>query len=117
MSRARAAAMLMVGLPSMMSCSDPNTPTKRFSDPTWNQAIEQIYDSGKAHSQISDAVDRWIVKSAERDVKSNRYPVRMYFPDRDCVQLRLKVPAVGGEPVYCYRSNSVELIQEFSDVE
>ena len=44
------------------------------------------------------------------------YARSIAFPNKNCVQLVLK-GGVGGEPIYCYRYNSVTPIEEYSDVE
>ena len=34
-----------------------------------------------------------------------------------CIELKLREFDVGGEPVYCYKNNTTELVAEYSDVE
>ncbi len=41
----------------------------------------------------------------------------MIFPDKNCIQLKLEPGNLGGEPIYCYRPNTLQLTEEYSDVE
>ncbi len=41
----------------------------------------------------------------------------MAFPNKNCIQLTLEPGSVGGEPIYCYRRNSLDLLEEYSDVQ
>lgn len=77
----------------------------------------QVDWNGSA-KQSQDAVKRWSAKTHEtpRTVNSLWYARSIAFPNKNCVQLVLK-GGVGGEPIYCYRFNSVTPIEEYSDVE
>ena len=79
-----------------------------------DERLQLDWNGSKA--QTNDAIRRWIQKTNSRGMKE-RYPFLMAFPDRNCIQLRLEVGGVGGEPVYCYRANTLQLIEEYSDVE
>jgi hypothetical protein len=47
-----------------------------------------------------------------------RYASVMRFPDRTCIQLKFVDPtSTGGEPIYCYRSGTLQLTEEHSNVE
>lgn len=74
----------------------------------WNGSIEQAQDAAK----------RWAAKVRETPsmAMSNRYARYMAFPDKNCIQLRLR-DGLGGEPIYCYRSSTLQLVEEYSDVE
>lgn len=69
--------------------------------------------------QALDAAKRWAQKSGEtvEDIQMNRFPVGVSTGTRDCIQLMMDVQSVGGNPTYCYRSGTQELIEEHSDVE
>ena len=69
-----------------------------------------------SRAQADDAIRRWIRKTNRREME-DRYPYVMNFPDRNCIELKFKRPAVGGVPIYCYRAGSLELVEEHSDVE
>lgn len=47
---------------------------------------------------------------------SNRYARYISFPNKTCIQLRLK-DGVGGMPIYCYRVGTLYLVEEYSNVE
>lgn len=76
--------------------------------PSWNGSI----------AQAQDAAQRWATKVHETPsmAMSNRYPRYISFPKKTCIQLRLK-GGVGGLPIYCYRGNTIQLLEEYSDVE
>jgi hypothetical protein len=76
--------------------------------PIWNGSIAQSQDAAK----------RWATKVHETpsSAMSNRYARYISFPKKTCVQLRLK-DGVGGVPIYCYRGNTTQLVEEYSDVE
>jgi len=42
-------------------------------------------------------------------------PHLMAYPAKNCIQL--EPDGVGGAPIYCYRANSLDLLEEYSDVE
>ncbi|WP_407826582.1 hypothetical protein [Sphingomonas sp.] len=69
-----------------------------------------------SEAQTKDAIQRWLAKNHARELKET-YPVVMSFPDRNCIQLKMELGGVGGEPIYCYRANSLQLVEEVSDVE
>ena len=77
----------------------------------------QVDWNGSA-KQSQDAVRRWAAKIHEtpNTVLSLWYDRNIAFPNKNCIQLVLK-GGVGGEPIYCYRVNSLTLIEEYSDVE
>jgi hypothetical protein len=67
---------------------------------------------------VADAKKRWITKSGESDrAMEYRIPVVVDIIDERCVILYLKVPAVGGTPVYCYGLTSDVLRRSKDDVE
>ena len=85
---------------------------------------ESIYAS---YPNVQDAMRRWAAKdgiSVDRAMATRSIEM-MHFPDRDCVQFQLPIGSVGGVPIYCYRSDTsdlisrptTELIFEHSDVE
>jgi hypothetical protein len=105
-------------------------------------AYRKGYDEGVAHerstagntqvdwhgsrAQIEDAMRRWAPKGigGQRtpaqmlaEVHQHYWPRVMAFPTKNCIQLMLEPGAVGGEPIYCYRANSLDLVEEYSDVE
>lgn len=87
------------------------TPLERFAKATlkWDRDDRQALDAAK----------RWAEKSGEtvEDIQRNRFPVGVSTGTRDCVQLMLDVGSVGGNPAYCYRAGTLELVEEHSDVE
>jgi hypothetical protein len=76
--------------------------------PDWNGSI----------AQAQDAARRWATKvhEAPSAAMSNRYARYISFPDKTCIQLRLK-GGLGGVPIYCYRARTLDLVEEYSDVE
>lgn len=78
----------------------------------------RLRDWNGSAAQAEDATKRWAAKVHETPfaAMSNRYPRYMAFPQKNCIQLRLK-GGVGGVPIYCYRSNTLNLVEEYSDVE
>ena len=48
-------------------------------------------------------------------VRQHYSPRLMAYPTKNCIQL--DPDGVGGAPIYCYRANSLELLEEYSDVE
>lgn len=77
----------------------------------------QVDWNGSA-KQSQDAVRRWAEKIHETPtkVRSLWYDRTIAFPNKNCVQLVLK-GGVGGEPIYCYRFNSLTPVEEYSEVE
>lgn len=87
------------------------SPLERFAEATLS------WDSDDR--QALDAARRWSEKSGETvdDIQQNRFPIGVSTGTRDCVQLKLNVGSVGGNPSYCYRAGTLELLEEHSDVE
>ena len=73
-------------------------------------------DWNGSEAQTKDAIKRWISKTSSKEM-TGRYPYVMSFPDRNCIELKIEPGGVGGVPVYCYRPNSLTLLEEHSDVE
>jgi hypothetical protein len=69
-----------------------------------------------SESQIKDAIRRWVTKTSPREM-TGRFPYVLSFPDRNCIELKIEPGSVGGVPIYCYRANSLTLLEEHSDVE
>jgi hypothetical protein len=78
-----------------------------------------VVDWNGSAKQTKDALARWAKKNGESlgKVMTGRYPRVLSFPDRNCIELELDWGWVGGEPIYCYRPNSLVLVEEHSDVE
>ncbi len=85
---------------------------------------ESVYASDP---NVQDAMQRWAAKdgiSVDRAMATRSIEM-MHFPDRDCVQFQIPTGSVGGVPIYCYRSDTSDLIGrpitklifEHSDVE
>jgi len=79
-----------------------------------------------SRAQTEDAMRRWATKgigarrtSAQMlaEVHEHYWPRVMAFPTKNCIQLMIERGDVGGEPIYCYRPNSLDLVEEYSDVE
>ena len=70
-----------------------------------------------SRAQVDDAMRRWAPKAGEslEEIRMGWSPRIMAFPTKNCVQLWPK--GVGGTPIYCYRANSLELVEEYSDTE
>lgn len=67
---------------------------------------------------VADAKKRWVKKSGENErAMEYRIPLIVEIIDERCVILHLKVPAVGGIPVYCYGLTSDVLRRSKDDVE
>ena len=78
----------------------------------------RLRDWNGSIAQAQDAAKRWAAKVHETPsmAMANRYARYMAFPQKNCIQLRLK-SGVGGVPIYCYRANTLQLVEEYSDVE
>jgi hypothetical protein len=77
--------------------------------------VEPDVDGSKAETK--DAINRWLTKTNPREMPG-RYASLMRFPDRTCIQLKFVDPtSTGGEPIYCYRSGTLQLTEEHSNVE
>ena len=61
-------------------------------------------------------MQRWLRKTGASSMEG-RYPRVMFFPDKNCIQFMIAPPGVGGEPIYCYRVNTLQLTEEHSDVQ
>jgi len=79
-----------------------------------------------SRAQTEDAMRRWAPKGIGghrtpaqmlNEVHQHYFPRVMDFPNKNCIQLMVEPGSVGGEPIYCYRANSLELVEEYSDVE
>lgn len=90
----------------------------------WETGIQMDWHGSRA--QAEDAMRRW----ASKGIGGHRTPAQMLaemhqhysprvmsFPNKNCIQLMLEPGSVGGEPIYCYRANSLDLLEEYSDVE
>jgi hypothetical protein len=83
-----------------------------------------MVDWNGSRAQAADAMRRW----APKGIGGNRAPAQMLalvhkdytphlmaYPTKNCIQL---VPdGVGGAPIYCYRVNSLDLLEEYSNSE
>ena len=78
------------------------------------ERLQTDWNGSKA--QTADAVERWKSKTGSRAMEG-RHPYLLSFPDHNCIKLELEPLSVGGEPIYCYRANSLQLLEEHSDVE
>jgi len=79
-----------------------------------------------SQAQTEDAMRRWALKGIGghrtpaqmlAEVHEHFSPTVMVFPTKNCIQLKIERGGVGGEPIYCYRADSLDLIEEHSDVE
>lgn len=84
----------------------------------------KFIDWNGSHAQAEDAMRRWAPKGigghrtpAELSaiVHQNYSPSLMAYPTKNCIQL--EPDGVGGAPIYCYRANTLDLLEEYSDVE
>ncbi|MCW6530696.1 hypothetical protein NED98_10595 [Sphingomonas sp. MMSM20] len=82
------------------------------------ESERRLHDWNGSIGQAQDAAKRWAAKVHETPsmAMSNRYARYIAFPDKNCIQLRLR-DGVGGVPIYCYRSNTLQLVEEYSEVE
>lgn len=78
-----------------------------------------VVDFHGSASQIDDAIARWGAKNhqSKPDVMKARYPKVTYFPTKNCIELELEWGWAGGTPIYCYKQDTRQLIEEYSDVE
>ena len=78
-----------------------------------------VVDFHGSASQIDDAIARWGAKShqSKADVIKSRYPKVTHFPTKNCIELGLEWGWAGGTPIYCYKQDTTQLIEEYSDVE
>ncbi|APX64752.1 hypothetical protein AV944_01580 [Sphingomonas sp. LK11] len=78
----------------------------------------RLPDWNGSKAQAQDAARRWGAKVHEvpSAAMSNRYARYISFPNKTCIQLRLK-DGVGGMPIYCYRVGTLYLVEEYSNVE
>ncbi|WP_179043826.1 hypothetical protein [Sphingobium lactosutens] len=79
----------------------------------------RVVDFRGSAAQIDDAIARWGAKNhqSQADVLKAHYPKVTYFPAKNCVELELEWGWAGGSPIYCYKPNTRQLIEEYSDVE
>ena len=60
----------------------------------------------------------WAKKSSSsRSAMESWTPIVVPLRTERCVYLHLRVPAVGGEPVYCFERTSGKLVEANDDVE
>jgi hypothetical protein len=81
------------------------------------QPETQFLDWNGSHAQAEDAYRRWAKKADETPASVRRLwsPRLMAFPTKNCIELW--PDGVGGVPIYCYRANSLDLLEEYSDSE
>jgi hypothetical protein len=80
----------------------------------------KMQDWNGSHAQAEDAMRRWAPKAglSLQQVRQGYNARLMAFPTKNCIQLEIgPIYDVGGEPIYCYRANSLDLVEEYSDVE
>jgi hypothetical protein len=86
----------------------------------------EMRDWNGSRAQPEDAMRRWASKGIGgrrtpeqmwAEVHKHYSPRLMAYPNKNCIQLVLEPGAVGGDPIYCYRANSLDLVEEYSDVE
>lgn len=68
---------------------------------------------------ITEAINLWATKNRENHVAAvkNRYPVSVHFRDTVCIELRLKLGSVGGNPTYCFNRKTLRLVYKYDEVE
>ncbi|MES2450159.1 MAG: hypothetical protein V4610_06290 [Pseudomonadota bacterium] len=68
---------------------------------------------------VNNAIKLWSaeVKEEENVAMQNRYAVAVHFPDEVCVELRLRLGSLGGNPVYCFDRKSKAVTRKFDQVE
>lgn len=67
---------------------------------------------------VDDAIARWKAMTGEHNrAMEYRFPLVMAFPDEVCVQLAFSMPALGGEPTYCYDRQNGGLTRKDDEVE
>lgn len=68
---------------------------------------------------VDRAVNMWSTKVQIAPVQAmeNRYPVTVHLNEITCVELRLKVGSVGGNPTYCFNDKTFSTISRYDDVE
>ena len=82
--------------------------------------IEDLFSwDDPANRPARDAARRWAEKTHQTvaEVRNGYVPVSVSTGTRDCVQLIFTDYSVGGQPSYCYRAGTLELVEEHSDVE
>jgi len=79
----------------------------------------RVVDFHGSVTQIEDAIARWGAKNhqSKADVLKAHYPKVIYFPTKNCIELELEWGWAGGSPIYCYKPDTKQLIEEYSDVE
>lgn len=84
----------------------------------------KMEDWNGSRAQAEDAMRRWGPKGIGGHrtpeemlalVRQSYTPQLMAYPTKNCIQLRPN--GVGGAPIYCYRANSLDLLEEYSNVE
>jgi hypothetical protein len=103
--------------------SSGNGGRKRYPVP---ERYRDMQDWHGSRAQAEDAMRRWAPKGVGRhrtpeqmlaEVRQHYSPRLMAFPTKNCIQLTPEPGSVGGAPIYCYRANSLDLLEEYSDVE
>ncbi len=67
---------------------------------------------------VDNAILRWkLVDKSRKLAMKDRFAIVIYMRNKRCVFLKLKMPSVGGEPVYCYNLLDNNIIESYDDVE
>lgn len=67
---------------------------------------------------VDDAMSRWRLRSGDRgDPMRGRFIIVFYTLHERCVSLRLQLPALGGDPVYCYNRDSDKFVSAYDQFE
>jgi hypothetical protein len=70
-----------------------------------------------AEQVVVEMAEQLWQKKAGVEPKDLRIPIVIHMFDERCVWLKLPLPSVGGEPIYCFKKYSDELVRSHDDVE
>lgn len=68
---------------------------------------------------LDDAIARQgrLFPETAEQVMTGRVPVVMHLKSMRCVILHLLIPNVGGSPIYCYKYDSIDLVESVENVQ
>jgi hypothetical protein len=97
-----------------------NTRIEERSDNIVPEKLSKLYLRwDPENAQYQDAARRWAQKTDDTvgEVRQAYVPIGISVGAKDCVQLVFPDYSVGGQPTYCYRAGTIELVEEHTDEE
>jgi hypothetical protein len=68
---------------------------------------------------VDKAVDLYLEENGgkRREIFEDMYPIVVHLEDEVCVELAIKIGALGGSPSYCFRADNGNLTKKHTNVE